>query len=582
MQATPAREISPFWYKRICEVALLVSSLIFGLHFLGRYALDISDPQQGLFVPDIPMYMAGASALFSLLLVILRRKNPSYWLGLGAFIATGVTIGTLLLQTGGLNSPFIALWLMMGVLSGMFGSWVWLVVFIAANAHAAYQLVFNGSALGVEDIVKILLIAEAPLLASFIIWHKESKASEGDKKAYNALAAQLTEVANKSEIVINSIADGVVALDTQGSVQLINPAAQNFLGWPKQDAVGLNYKSIIKLVNESGQEVAEDLSPIKQVLVSGKPANTDSLNIVTKTGKKVLVSMAVTPVVDQTQNSGVILVFRDITRERQEERERAEFISTASHEMRTPVAAIEGYLGLAMNPQTATIDDKARTYLQKAYESTEHLGRLFQDLLTVSRAEDNRLMTKPATIDVTQFMREIAGGLTQKAKDKGIALVFTPDSDGLKKLHPSYFMHADPNQMREVLSNLLDNAIKYTKQGTVTVYITGNDTDVSISVADTGIGIPPEDIAHLFQKFYRVDNSDTREIGGTGLGLYISRRLVETNGGSITVTSTFGKGSTFTVKMPRTSASQTTVDPTPAAPQVVAPAQVTTGSGQLS
>lgn len=582
MQVAPAREISPFWYKRICEVALLVSLLIFGLHFLGRYALGITSLQQGLFIPDIAMYMAGASAAFSLMLIILRRKNPSYWLGLAAFIAAGMTIGALLFQTGGLNSPFIALWLMMGVLSGMFGSWVWLLVFVAANGHVMYQLAFNSSALGVEDIVKMLLIAESPLLASFIIWHKESKTSEGDKKAYNALAAQLTQVSNKSEIVINSITDGVVALDTQGTVQLINPAAQNFLGWPKQDAIGLNYKSIIKLVNETGQEVTDDLSPIRQVQASGKPANSDSFSIVTKSGKKVLVSMAVTPVVDQTQNSGVIVVFRDITLERQEERARAEFISTASHEMRTPVAAIEGYLGLAMNPQTATIDDKARNYLQKAYESTEHLGRLFQDLLTVSRAEDNRLMTKPATIDVIQFMREITNGLTQKAKNKGIALIFTPDSAGLKRLHPSYFIHADPNQMREVLGNLIDNAIKYTKQGTVTIYITGNDTDVSISVADTGIGIPPEDLAHLFQKFYRVDNSDTREIGGTGLGLYISRRLVETNGGNISVTSTYGKGSTFTVKMPRISGSQTATSPTPATAQPASIAQVGTDSTQQS
>jgi signal transduction histidine kinase len=116
-----------------------------------------------------------------------------------------------------------------------------------------------------------------------------------------------------------------------------------------------------------------------------------------------------------------------------------------------------------------------------------------------------------------------------------------------------YYAFIDPDQMREVLSNLLDNAIKYTMQGSVTVDVKGDPDNVSISVSDTGIGIPPEDLPHLFQKFYRVDNSDTRTIGGTGLGLYISRRLTEANSGHIKVTSTYSKGSTFTVQVPRLS-----------------------------
>lgn len=527
----------------------MVSLVIFVLYFVGRYALGMDNPQQGLFVPDIAMWLAGASSLYSAVILILRRHKPSYWLGLVAYLATAFTVGTLITLTGGVNSPFIALWLIVGVLSGMFGNWVWLLVFAGANAHMAYQLLFSNQVLSIDLIVRMLLVAEAPPLASFIIWHKESKAQDGDQK-YSALAAQLSQVANKSEIVINSIADGVVAVDAQGLIQLINPAAQNLLGWPKQDAIGLDYKSVIKLVNSNGQEVTEDLSPVKQGMLSNKPATNDTMSLLTKSGKKVLVSVAVTPVSEQSRASGVILVFRDITHEREQERQRAEFISTASHEMRTPVAAMEGYLGLAMNPQTATIDDKARNYLQKAYESTQHLGRLFQDLLTVSKAEDSRLMTRPAIIDVTAFMREIVDGLAQKAKDKNIGLVFAPGT-GSKHVQPAYYVHADPNQLREVFNNLVDNAIKYTKQGTVTVDIKGDDNDVTVNIGDTGIGIPPEDVGHLFQKFYRVDNSDTREIGGTGLGLYISRRLIEANNGHVSVTSTYGKGSTFTVKLQR-------------------------------
>jgi PAS domain S-box-containing protein len=523
------------------------------LYFVGHFALGFTSSQNGLFIPDIAMWLAGASSIFSLVVIIVRRKEPSYWLGFAAYIATGFTIGVLIALTGGVNSPFIALWLMVGVLSGMFGSWAWFLILAGANAHVVYQFIFPSQPLDADTIVRLLLVAEAPLIASFVIWHKESNGPGGSDKAYNALAAQLSQVASKSEIVINSIADGVVALNAQGQIELINPAAQSLLGWSKQDAMGLDSKSVIKLVNSNGQEVAEELSPIKQGMLSNKSATNDTLSLLTKSGKKVLVSVSVTPVSEQSRSNGVILVFRDITREREQERQRAEFISTASHEMRTPVAAMEGYLGLAMNPQTATIDDKARNYLQKAYESTQHLGRLFQDLLTVSKAEDSRLMTRPAIIDVTAFTREIVDGLSQKAKDNSIGLVFAPGGvgDGTRRVQPSFYIHADPNQMREVLNNLVDNAIKYTKQGTVTVDIKGDEANVSVDITDTGIGIPPEDIAHLFQKFYRVDNSDTREIGGTGLGLYICRRLVEANNGHIGLTSTYGKGSTFSVKMPR-------------------------------
>jgi len=209
-----------------------------------------------------------------------------------------------------------------------------------------------------------------------------------------------------------------------------------------------------------------------------------------------------------------------------------------------------------MNPQTAAIDEKAKMYLEKAHESVEHLGHLFQDLLTVSKAEDARLIPHQQAIDMIAFTRDVVEGLTPKAKDKGLFISYAPgeaDGDGNKRISPVYYAFVDPDQMREVLSNLVDNAIKYTKEGSVTIDVRGDRDNVTVSVTDTGIGIPPEDVPHLFQKFYRVDNSDTRTIGGTGLGLYIARRLCEANNGHISVTSTFGKGSTFSIQVPRIS-----------------------------
>ena len=287
----------------------------------------------------------------------------------------------------------------------------------------------------------------------------------------------------------------------------------------------------------------------------------------THSDKKILVALTVSPV--GQVGSGVLVVFRDITNEKAEERQQAEFISTASHEMRTPVASIEGYLGLVLNPATATIDDKARDFVTKAQAAAQHLGRLFQDLLDVSRADDGRLHNNPRVVDVSPFVQEVFDGLAPKAKAKNLRYMFKPslednatrdERDRLiaRNLTPVFYSNVDNDHLREIVSNLIENAIKYTPAGEVVVDIDGTDDKIIISITDSGIGIPAEDQPHLFQKFYRVDNSETREIGGTGLGLYLCRRLAETMGGRVWAESEFKKGSTFHLEIPRISHAEAT------------------------
>ncbi|MGH7196302.1 MAG: sensor histidine kinase [Candidatus Saccharimonadales bacterium] len=515
-----------------------------------------------LFVPLPAAIGAGITGIFSLIAYIFARGSASYTVGLLAYLLTSSTAGLLILLTGSLRSPFIALWLLIGVFAGIFGWGVWLALLSIANIHLLYELFLSGKVFGADQIIEMTLITEAPILVSYLIWHKKSKQEDAkEQKAVTALEQQLSQVASKSDIVVNSIAEGVLVVDGNGVIQLVNPAAETLLGWPRQDAVNLDYRSIFKLSDQNAKPVEDDFSPVRQVLLSNKPLVTNDLSLTTKSGKRIDISLVVSPVGNTVPAKGAIAVFRDITAEKQEERQKAEFISTASHEMRTPVAAIEGYLALAMNPQTATIDEKAQAYLHKAHESTQHLGRLFQDLLTVSKAEDSRLIAHPGPVDVVGFMRNLTESLQPKAREKNIFLHFKPGGeqrDGPRQIMPVYYANVDQDHLREVMNNLIDNAIKYTKQGTVTVDVTGDSTTITLSVTDTGFGIPPEDVPHLFQKFYRVDNTDTREIGGTGLGLYICRRLVEANNGRIAVKSTYGKGSTFMVQLPRITNEQAT------------------------
>ena len=233
--------------------------------------------------------------------------------------------------------------------------------------------------------------------------------------------------------------------------------------------------------------------------------------------------------------------------------------------MRTPVAAIEGYLSLALNPNVSKVDDKARSYLTKAHDATRHLGDLFQDLLTSSKADDGRLTNNPEIIEVGSFIAKLTEDLRFVAQKKSLTVEYVLGTTGAsidspgklegstKVIQPLYNIYADPERLREVITNLYDNAVKYTNSGKISIGLTGDNNVVQIYVKDTGVGMAPEDVPHLFQKFYRLDNSSTRTSGGTGLGLYISRKIIELYNGQIWAESELGKGSTFFINLPRLS-----------------------------
>lgn len=498
------------------------------------------------------MILSSATAIACLVFYFWQPKKSNLLISYFVYLLIASTSVVLILDGGGVGSPFIAIWVLVVVFSGIFGLWGTIPVLITSSAFIATQYMqgkFNNSTIAVT-----LMISLLPILASSLIWHGKSDSDESDNnKSYKNLANELNEIASKSEVVINAIGDGVIAIDTQGVVQLINPAAQILIGWGKQDALALNYKSVFKLVNQKDETLEAHDDPVQQALNGNQEVRTNSLALMTSSDKKIMISLVVSPVGEI--GSGVIVVFRDITKEKSEEREQAEFISTASHEMRTPVASIEGYLGLALNPQTAQVDARARDFILKAHASAEHLGHLFQDLLDVAKSEDGRLSNKPKIMNIVNFLHDIIQGLNQKATEKGLQLIYKPmpDDTNEKFIAPSYSVNLDNDHIREIINNLVENAIKYTPRGEILVDVNGDDEHVIISVQDSGIGIPAEDMPHLFQKFYRVDNKDTHDIGGTGLGLYLSRRLAEIMGGRIWAESVYGKGSTFFLELPRVS-----------------------------
>ena len=543
--------ISRFWLRRLCEVALLSCFTIILLYAWARFIPTGYQLPIGLSVSDLAAGVAGIGSLIVLILCFWLPRKHETEIGIFVYLLTVAVAATTIITSGGVVSPFLVMWIIVAIFAGFFGAIILgmmgLLVILQIIATSVQQ------GINIQFIIGYLFFGFLPLIFSLVLWVRRQKTDDNTSSLKNRLSA----VENKSDVVINAIDDGVLAISKDGNIELINPSAQQIIGWDQGDALGLNWKSVLKLVTSDGKDVEDLENPIVQSLSKNQPTHNDKLFLLTSSEKRILVSIVSSPV--GTDGEGIIVVFRDITKEKAEEREQAEFISTASHEMRTPVASIEGYLGLALNPATAHIDEKARDFITKAHESAQHLGRLFQDLLDISKVEDGRMKNNPKIINVNEFLKDIFDGLATKASEKQLNYIFMPDiiDEGKEKsLQPIFYANIDPDHFREVVSNLIENAIKYTPSGEVVVNVTGDDKQISISVKDSGIGIPAEDIPHLFQKFYRVDNSDTREIGGTGLGLYLSRRLAEAMSGNLRVESKYKEGSTFYLEIPRMSSSE--------------------------
>lgn len=479
-----------------------------------------------------------AMAIGSMLLALMLLYGMSHASGIGAWSYAGVWLITVLF--GGMYGSALA-----------FGAFLLISVFVMlqtdlvlANLTPVYWTVLFGS------ITAIIL--------SYLFWRTQF-VNPADKQV-SQLSGMLRSKQEQSSILLSSLTDGVIVMDTTFKISLINPAAATMTGWAVGDAQGVDAHLVAKFNQQNGQEIASENNPLT-IAIQQKRPQSQTLELESHDGKRRMVSLAISPVVVNGGMTGAVAVIRDISQQYAAEQQRAEFISTASHEMRTPVAAIEGYLELALNPKVSTIDSRAKNYLDKARTSTRHLGKLFQDLLTSAKAEDGRLSSHQVVVEMGNFMEQLVEDLKLTAQKKGLITEFivgetqTIDATGvessLKVVKPLYYVYADPDRLREVLTNLFDNAVKYTEQGKISLGLTGDNDVVQVYVRDTGQGIPADDIPHLFQKFYRVDSSATRMVGGTGLGLFIARKIIELYRGRIWAESELGKGSTFYINLPR-------------------------------
>ncbi len=327
-----------------------------------------------------------------------------------------------------------------------------------------------------------------------------------------------------------NVGDAVVLADAGGVVRLWNPAAAMITGISEAAAVGRHLEDVIPGWRALAQRIPVASGPGQVVTALTLPVELD--------GREVWLSGSGVGFAE-----GVVYAFRDLTEERRVEEMKSDFVATVSHELRTPLAAIRGSALTILRPDLELEDDLKGRLLEVIADESQRLAQIVNDLLLASHLDSGRLQLQIESCDPVELARLVVEAARTHLPDN-----VTVDLDAGKEL-PS--VAADPGQLRQVLENLVENAIKYSPDGgSVELRIGRDDGSVSFRVRDEGLGIPPAEHRRVFEKFYRLDPNMTRGIGGTGLGLYISRELVRMMGGRIRVESEPDRGSTFTVEIP--------------------------------
>lgn len=339
---------------------------------------------------------------------------------------------------------------------------------------------------------------------------------------------------NKEEVILSNVTEGIVALDVSNCVLLANKSASNLIGKQPHDMIGQQLQDLYKLT-ENDKTFKPDFT-IQQ--------HYREITLTNSFHRISYIDILVNPIEDDPTGIKCIVTIIDNTKERELDNMKVDFVSMAAHELRTPLTAIRGYLDLIAHDNQLALSESLKNYFEHMEANSLQLVSLINNLLNVSRIERNALSYNPEKLSWTEVLKKVIADQQFMAKSKKISLVYDGPEDDV-------YILAEQITIQEVINNLISNAINYTDiGGHVTVKLDTIDNQVITKVIDDGIGIPDTSLPFLFTKFYRVRSGLSSGSGGTGLGLFISRSIVEMHGGTISVESEEGKGSTFTISLP--------------------------------
>lgn len=334
------------------------------------------------------------------------------------------------------------------------------------------------------------------------------------------------------QIILSSMQEGVVVVDSRRSIRLVNPSLRKMFSLPPH----IFGHPVIEALKEPDVD-----KMITDALATGQ---TQARDIELKGPKsRVMLAVTVSPMRDAAGEAGALAMFRDVTRLNQLEQVRREFVANVSHELRTPLAIFQGYVENLVDIPDMSQEERSAIYAVLEKHS-KRLNALVEDLLILARLEARRAELVLESVDIRALLTETARDWSVRTAKKQIEVKLELDPN-----LPS--VPADPMRLDQVLNNLLDNAMKYTPPGnSIMLGAAQHGDEVNLWVKDTGQGILSSDLPHIFERFYRADKARSRDLGGTGLGLSIVKHIAQAHGGSVEADSTFGKGTTVTLRLP--------------------------------
>jgi len=420
-----------------------------------------------------------------------------------------------------------------------------IVLLAAAGAATGLYLAWRGSR-GLAEVTRGLeaLRAGAKTRAALRTTHgplgQLVKSFNEAAAEIQANTARLNQDHQQLLVVLGAMAEAVIAVDPRRRLLFANASANRLFGLD-QASVGRLVPELIR--SPQVQEAVEATLTLASPDAYQGELSFPVRDLTTRAAR--FLSVRGNPLPGDP-SPGAVFVFHDVTELRRLERMRQDFVANASHELKTPLASIKAYTETLLD--WALHDDTVNhRFLERIDEQVERLNQLILDLLSLARIESGQEMFEHQPLPLVPVLGACVEAHRGRAQAKALDLAYEPAGLDLDTL-----VLADEEALRQIFDNLIDNAIKYTPEsGSVSVSCFVDHNEVSIEVADTGIGIPRDDLPRIFERFYRVDKARSRELGGTGLGLSIVKHLVQSIGGQIDVASRVGSGSKFTVHLPR-------------------------------
>jgi PAS domain S-box-containing protein len=352
----------------------------------------------------------------------------------------------------------------------------------------------------------------------------------------------------EDEALLANLGEGIIATDTEGIVILVNPQAEEILKIDKDKMVGKNFYDIVPFFEESGELVAFNDRPLHQTLTKGKKVKTGNYYIVRKQGDKIPIYITVTPILLKGQLIGAIQVIQDITKEKVVDKAKSELISLASHQLRTPLSAINWYAEALIKEELGPVNSKQKKYLQEIFNANRKMIELVYDFLNVSRIELGTFTLQLSTFSPKEMAQGVLRELQPHISKKRLKI-------GQSYEPARQYIQADKKVIRLILQNLLSNAVKYTPPGgcvklKIALVTQSTKQRLVIDIQDTGYGIPKHQHQKVFTKLFRGDNVMQLQTEGTGLGLYIVKSFVDLCKGKIQFQSNVNKGTRFYLELP--------------------------------